>query len=295
MNNQISIIIPTYNRAHLINETLDSIKLQEFKLWECLVIDDGSTDSTQSIVEEYAILDPRFKYFKRPSNLKKGAPSCRNFGFEKASGQYIQWFDSDDIMLPNMLQRKYDELVNKDYDFVVSKMGKFDQNSPHTFPDYPIWSERLVDDYLLYKIYFLTPGPLFNRKYLEKQKLLFDENLIKHQEWEFYSRLVLTGGRGFAMNEFHCVRRMHDESIKSLTDNLSSQVKNENKFNAILALDKNTNYQFNKKLVKLFYKRISKVLAKNLLEFNFKYAFRFASVLIKLVGVKRTTTATSLF
>ena len=62
----ISIIIPTYNRAHLIGETLDSILVQTYPNWECIVVDDGSTDTTADVMREYIKKDNRFQYHQRP-------------------------------------------------------------------------------------------------------------------------------------------------------------------------------------------------------------------------------------
>ncbi|NJM80308.1 MAG: glycosyltransferase family 2 protein [Flavobacterium sp.] len=102
----ISIIIPVFNRQHLIIETLVSIQNQTFQNWECIIVDDGSTDNTVEIISEQIIGDERFHLFKRPTHLKKGPSSCRNYAFSKAKGQFIQFFDSDDIMHPEHLQKK---------------------------------------------------------------------------------------------------------------------------------------------------------------------------------------------
>ena len=94
----VSIIIPTFNRAHLIGETLDSVLAQTYQNWECLVVDDGSNDSTPRILEKYSQLDERFRYLERPDYLPKGGNAARNYGFEHSKGDYVQWFDDDDIM-----------------------------------------------------------------------------------------------------------------------------------------------------------------------------------------------------
>jgi len=99
----VSIIIPTYNRAGIIGETLESIIKQSFSDWECIIVDDGSTDSTEAVVKEYTEKDSRFKYYRRPHEIIKGANSCRNYGFKKSAGKYINWFDSDDLYLPTAL------------------------------------------------------------------------------------------------------------------------------------------------------------------------------------------------
>ncbi|HEY4538836.1 MAG TPA: glycosyltransferase family 2 protein, partial [Faecalibacter sp.] len=108
MTNQplVSIIIPTFNRADLIGETLDSIIEQNYQNWECIVVDDGSTDNTEEILMRYQIKDNRFSYYKRPKFLLKSGNSCRNYGFEKSSGELIVFFDSDDVMLQDFLSSR---------------------------------------------------------------------------------------------------------------------------------------------------------------------------------------------
>lgn len=71
MQTLVSIIIPTYNRAHLISETLDSVLGQTYPNWECIVVDDGSIDSSITVIQKYLELDSRFFYFSRPVNKKK--------------------------------------------------------------------------------------------------------------------------------------------------------------------------------------------------------------------------------
>ncbi|MEJ5994825.1 glycosyltransferase family 2 protein [Pedobacter sp. Du54] len=280
----VSIIVPTFNRAHLLPATLNSILSQTWTSWECLIIDDGSSDNTVEVVKGYIKYDARFKYFKRPENLKKGAPTCRNFGFEMSSGEYIQWFDSDDLMLPDMLEKKVQTLQrNPEIDFMVAKMGEFTVNDKYSYPQYELMSNNLVEDYLLYKIHFLTPGPLFNRTYLAQQQLLFDINLVKHQEWEFYSRLILNGSIFVVLDDYLCLRRMHDESIKSITNKLGSNVRQLNKFDAIMALNRNTGLKYKKIIRKLFYKRIFKAMVRAILEFEVRYSIYFFNTLTKLI------------
>ena len=105
-NGLVSIIIPTYNRAHFLGDTLNSVISQTYTNWQCLVIDDGSSDDTENIVTGFCKKDQRIQFYKRPESILKGANSCRNYGFELSSGEYVNWFDSDDIMLPDFLEKK---------------------------------------------------------------------------------------------------------------------------------------------------------------------------------------------
>ena len=119
----ISIIIPTYNRAHLISETLDSVLEQTYANWECLIVDDGSTDKTKEVVREYVDKDDRFRFYTRPIKKRKGPNSCRNYGFEKSKGTYVNWFDSDDLYLSNALE-SYVGCLTENIDVVVAKTRK---------------------------------------------------------------------------------------------------------------------------------------------------------------------------
>jgi len=104
----ISVIIPTYNRAHTIKVAIDSVLAQTYKNWEIIVSDDGSVDNTKEVVESYN--DNRIKYFKK----KNGGPSSAlNFGISHASGKWIMYLDSDDEIMPACMSTMI-EWVSKD-------------------------------------------------------------------------------------------------------------------------------------------------------------------------------------
>ncbi len=101
---KISIIIPTYNRANLIKNTIMGVINQTYTDWELLVVDDGSTDNTREIVEELIEKDNRIKYFYEENS---GCPSGpRNLGIEKAQGEYVAFLDSDDEWNPFKLEKQ---------------------------------------------------------------------------------------------------------------------------------------------------------------------------------------------
>ncbi|MFC2109196.1 glycosyltransferase family 2 protein [Bacteroidota bacterium] len=189
-NPLVSILIPTYNRAALIHETLDSIIAQTYTTWECIVVDDGSTDNTKEILKEYARKDNRIQFYSRPSNRLKGANACRNYAYEMSKGSYIQWFDSDDLMHPEKLEIKINEIKNTIFDFVVCEGIEYLGNVSNVIMKWnKIFSENVLEDHITGKVNFHTNGPLFKRQFLENKKL-FNETLLRKQEWEFYSRLL---------------------------------------------------------------------------------------------------------
>jgi glycosyltransferase involved in cell wall biosynthesis len=122
-DNLVSVIIPTYNRAHVIQNALDSVLAQTHINWECIVVDDDSDDNTCDLVASYVKRDHRFKSLIR-DRLPKGAQTCRNIGLLQAQGQYVIFLDSDDYLLPFCLERRLAYFKNhKDCDFLVFPMG----------------------------------------------------------------------------------------------------------------------------------------------------------------------------
>jgi glycosyltransferase involved in cell wall biosynthesis len=105
-----SIVVPTYNRGHLIKKTLESLLNQAWSSYEIIVVDDGSTDNTEAMVS--ALNSPRIHYFKK-ENAERAA--ARNYGANKARGRYVNFFDSDDIALPNHLAEAYKVVAENQY------------------------------------------------------------------------------------------------------------------------------------------------------------------------------------
>tara|TARA_B110000902_G_scaffold263425_1_gene342458 strand:- start:702 stop:1664 length:963 start_codon:yes stop_codon:yes gene_type:complete len=187
MKQTVSVIIPTYNRAHLICETLDSIIAQSYTDWECIIIDDGSTDSTLSILEEYQVKDDRFHFYERPSDMLQGGNAARNLGYSKSSGIYIQWFDSDDVMLGNYLEERVAQFT-EGIDFVICTGYSTDNNLNNSkeISIYP--TNNLFKDYVLWNQHIVTQSVIFKKSFLLNKKL-FSESILRGQETELFSRL----------------------------------------------------------------------------------------------------------
>ena len=125
MKPEISIIMATYNRAHFIVETLQSIQKQIFENFECLIIDDGGTDNTLEVIQPIIGNDKRFLFLKRTEKYKKGLPGCRNYGLDIAKGNYIIFFDDDDIIHSQNLATTIQILKNEDFDFCCYQKESF--------------------------------------------------------------------------------------------------------------------------------------------------------------------------
>ena len=198
MNPLVSIIIPTYNRAHFLGETLDSVLNQTYENWECIVIDDGSIDYTENLMEFYCDRDKRFQYFQRPTNIQKGSNVCRNYGFDKSLGKYIQFLDSDDLISGNKLEEQVKLLEeNNSKTISISPWAAFTKcrsdnivkNDPRIFKasQTPIEFFNGLGEYN----FFLLPHCyLVNREQVRKAGL-WNEYLSINQDAEFFSRVLL--------------------------------------------------------------------------------------------------------
>lgn len=100
----VSIVMPTYNSAKYVAESIESILAQTYQHWELLITDDASDDETREIVRSYAENDPRVVLYSLPNN--SGAGPARNNSIRKARGRYIAFCDSDDIWLPRKLEKQ---------------------------------------------------------------------------------------------------------------------------------------------------------------------------------------------
>ncbi len=101
MHPAISIVMPVYNVEPWLRECLDSVRAQSFTNWECICVDDGSTDASPAILDEYAAKDPRFSVIKRAHS---NAGAARNAGIGLARGAFLSFLDSDDVFAPRMLE-----------------------------------------------------------------------------------------------------------------------------------------------------------------------------------------------
>jgi glycosyltransferase involved in cell wall biosynthesis len=208
----LSIIIPTFNRAHLINETIESVIKLNYSNWECLIIDDGSTDTTQQLIEAYSENDSRIQYYKRPEHYIKGANSCRNFGFEKCKGAWVKWFDSDDLFSPEA----YDFLTNKidtSIDLILSKIEIIDLKTNIKIRENIIFSDNLIQDYLIGKVAFYISGPTWNRLFLDKQSELFDKSISNLDDWDFNLRMLYQKPSIVYQNNPTIKYRIHSDSL----------------------------------------------------------------------------------
>lgn len=230
----ISIIIPVFNREHLIEETLRSIIAQTYKDWECIIVDDGSFDDTIGVINKFINKDSRFKFFKRPPKITKGPSSCRNYAFKVAKGLFIQFFDSDDIMHPKHLELKMQFINNND--LVVCKLKEFSgifksfglfedtevikvpQNSFESFATgefpmmmvAPLWKKSVLQKYMPMRedMHVLEDHELYARAlYENKQLAVVNRDLIYYRVGEASSTNSFYKKIDYGLNSYFEAKR----------------------------------------------------------------------------------------
>ncbi len=126
MDKLVSIIMPSFNSAEFIGETIDSVVNQTYTNWEIIIIDDCSSDNTKEIVECYQEKDNRIKFLQLKEN--SGAAVARQYGIDNASGDYIAFLDSDDLWLADKLSKQINFMKENNYACTCTSYEKFKDN-----------------------------------------------------------------------------------------------------------------------------------------------------------------------
>jgi glycosyltransferase involved in cell wall biosynthesis len=169
---KISIIVPCYNQSHYLDEALQSVLDQTYSYWECIIINDGSTDHTEEIALAWSKKDDRFIYIKKENG---GLSSARNFGMESAKGNYIQFLDSDDILDNRKLELSLSQLnleENKEKIIAISNFRMFTDNCNNSTGAFC----TLIPDLFNFRAVLLKWESVFS---IPIHCALFDINLLK--------------------------------------------------------------------------------------------------------------------
>lgn len=127
---ELSIIVPVYNVDEYIRDCLNSIKNQTFKNWECILIDDGSTDFSSKICDSYARKDDRFKVIHQKN---KGVSAARNVGIDMSAAPLISFIDPDDFVSPNYFELLISPFSDNNIDVTVSRISTVRENGTESF------------------------------------------------------------------------------------------------------------------------------------------------------------------
>jgi glycosyltransferase involved in cell wall biosynthesis len=204
LNPLVSIIVPTYNYAHFLRSTLACVRAQTYPHWECVVVDDGSTDETAAVVADFVDADTRVRYVHQRN---QGLGPARNMGLRASEGQYIQFLDSDDLIEQRKLEKSVGFLeVHQEYALVYSDSAFFAEATPDGCPlDQTIseisWVPRVPQDksheelvLALLRMPFPPHSPLLRRSVVDSVGS-FEEAFTPCQDWHFWIRTAIAGHR----------------------------------------------------------------------------------------------------
>ena len=181
----ISIIIPTYNRAATIGKTIDTFIAQTYKDWEMIVVDDHSKDNTKEVIDEYHKRDARISYML--NERKKGAQGARNTGILHAQADWVVLFDSDDYVYPNFLERMVSYCVDGN-DVITCYARKIDVNEGPL--ETLLWGgEGNIEWNLMHSENYVNFDDCIFRKSKLFEIGLLDENCPAYQEYDTHIRL----------------------------------------------------------------------------------------------------------
>jgi len=233
MNNElISIIVPIYNTEKYLGQCLDSIINQSYTNFEVLLVNDGSTDSSGIICQEYVENDSRFRYFEKDNG---GVASARNLGLERSSGAYITFIDSDDWVEQNYLEVLYTALKENDIDVAISTYKRFAQDGVFYLRSYSKENDEFLNigkrnrnsfleilpklgelDHSFYSI----SSKLIKRKIIGN--LLFDEQVSYAEDLNFFFHLYLGVESVVFVRDYTYVYRTHDASTSQNVNELQA-------------------------------------------------------------------------
>lgn len=214
-----SIILPVFNGERFIQETIESILQQSFTAWELIVIDDGSTDNTSNILNNYYKLDNRIKLLHQPN---KKQPAARNAGIKIAKGKWIAFIDADDLWLPAKLELQYqcihkngelDVIFTDGYTKYHDKRIKFYYHYKITtgfFQGTDLYKEMLFDNYIP------ILSAVIKRSWVSRIGMQ-DETVAGVEDHDYWLRLCRAGANFYGMEERLFIYRMHENNFSANT------------------------------------------------------------------------------
>lgn len=205
MNNcfdkKISIIVPIFNSERTLNKTIESILEQSYNEIEVLLIDDGSTDRSYKIAEQYSNKDYRIRLFKQDN---KGVSSARNLGIEKSNGYYITFVDSDDEIDKDYLENMINVTDKYNPDIVASnitvKSDKLMFNPYEKYGNVLLEGEKILKAYLRFNISTAIWGKLFKKSVIENLKF---PNININEDFIFQWNVIKKTTKFYQTNNTH--------------------------------------------------------------------------------------------
>lgn len=204
---KVSVIVPAYNTEKYVAQTLDSILQQTFTDWECIVLDDGSTDKTAEIVKQYCQRDSRIKYFYQPNG---GLAWARNTAILHSSGEYILPVDSDDIISPQYLEKAVERFTQyPETALVYGEVQKFGaEEGIFELPEYSYTD-------LLFKCNMIVATSMFRRSDFDRIGGYRQNMKQGLEDWDFWIALLSPESIVYKIPEVVLYYRIRENSLIS--------------------------------------------------------------------------------
>lgn len=220
----VSVVIPCYNAEKYLVETLESVLSQTYTNWECIVVDDGSTDGSCDLILSFLDLSEQFKFIKRQLH-PKGASTCRNLGIEIAKGGFLIFLDSDDLLTPSCIENRVRKMKEfPKLDFGVFNMGYF-ISYPEEFPGVLNKFSNDLNDYLkmflTYQLPWAVTCPIWKTSFIKKNHIRFSEKYQRMQDPEFHTKILIQHKPVFEVfktSEIDCYYRQSKRTRKPLKE-----------------------------------------------------------------------------
>ena len=219
----ISVVIPAYNAELFLDETLESVLSQTYENWECIIVNDGSTDSTESVAKKWCEKDSRFRLTNKEN---RGLSSARNWGIKESKAEYIAFLDADDILTPDSLEVRINVLIEQNVDLVATKLQHFTDKLPK------VSKNNARQDVLYYAKEGLTQLMAFNKvtpSTVLCKKSVMDEvgGFTWHKKAEdlhCWLKVLFAGYKIYRIDETLLLYRLVENSMSSTDRNCSKEV-----------------------------------------------------------------------
>ena len=210
----VSVVIPCYNAAKFLEKTVNSVFSQTYSDYELILIDDGSTDNTAEIINSYG---DRVRAKFTPN---RGASSARNLGTSLATGNFIQYLDADDILLPNALAKRITALEQTDTDISYSNWQKLEENLSGDFELGELITRKIEDinedpEIAIFTDFWGPPASLMYRKAIVDKIGGWNESLPIIQDARFLLDASLFGAKFVHVAEIDSYYRVHKKNSLS--------------------------------------------------------------------------------
>lgn len=213
-NPKISVIIPTYNRAHLIERAIKSVLSQTYQNFELVIVDDGSTDNTDDVINKLQQQDDRIIYLKHDKN--KGGSATRNTGIKASRGECIAFLDSDDEWLPEKLSCQMEAIIRQNVSIVTCFCDSYDVYGKKIKEYHQIYSGNPLYEHMFSNI---AGTSLILVKKNDLKKVGFFENVPSQQDQILILKLLGIGLNVFTVEKVLVKYFEHNDfRISGITD-----------------------------------------------------------------------------